>query len=192
MNRKFTMTLLMFTAVALPVAVFAAEAEGGHTGRQLYDLAMRIINFLILVGALIYFTRKPLRSFIENSIESIRKLLKDAESTKSEAEAKMKEAEEKLKGLSREVDQIMAQARSESQAEKARITEEAEAAAVKLREEATRSIQQELKKSQETLRNEAAQIALELAREIIRENITEADHKRFVAEYLEKLEATKQ
>jgi len=192
MNRKFPAALLILLVVVLPVVVLAADGEGGHSGRQLYDLVMRIINFLILVGALVYFTRKPVRSFIENSVESVRKLLKDAESTKAEAEAKMKEAEERLAGLSHEVEQIMAHARSESQAEKARIVQETEAAVAKLREGASRAIQQELKKSQQILRNEAAQLAVELAREILRENINETDHKRFVAEYLEKLEATEQ
>ncbi len=185
-------SIIVLTAVLLPAAVFAATGEGSSTGRQLYDLVMRIINFAILLGALIYFLRKPARSFIENSVEAIRKLIKDAEETRKTAEAKMKEAEEKLAGLSRQVEELMEHAREESETEKARILSEAEKAVEKLKREASQAIQQELKKSQEELRNEVAQIAVTIAREIIRENIQEKDHTRFVAEYLEKLEVSQQ
>lgn len=185
-------SIIVLTAVLLPAAVFAATGEGSSTGRQLYDLVMRIINFAILLGALIYFLRKPARSFIENSVEAIRKLIKDAEETRKTAEAKMKEAEEKFAGLSRQVEELMEHAREESETEKARILSEAEKAVEKLKREASQAIQQELKKSQEELRNEVAQIAVTIAREIIRENIQEKDHTRFVAEYLEKLEVSQQ
>ncbi|MFV1956685.1 MAG: ATP synthase F0 subunit B [bacterium] len=185
-------SIIVLTAVLLPAAVFAATGEGSSTGRQLYDLVMRIINFAILLGALIYFLRKPARSFIENSVEAIRKLIKDAEETRKTAEAKMKEAEEKFAGLSRQVEELMEHAREESETEKARILSEAEKAVEKLKREASQAIQQELKKSQEELRNEVAQIAVTIAREIIRENIQEKDHTRFVEEYLEKLEVSQQ
>ncbi len=185
-------SIIALTVVLLPAAVFAATGEGGSTGRQLYDLVMRIINFAILFGALIYFLRKPARSFIENSVEAIRKLIKDAEKTRETAEAKMEEAEEKLDGLSREVEELMEHAREESETEKTRVLSEAEGAVEKLKREAIQAIQQELKKSQEELRNEVAEIAVTIAREIIRENIQEKDHTRFVAEYLEKLEVSGQ
>ncbi len=183
---------IVLAAVLLPAAVFAAAGEGSTTGRQLYDLVMRIINFVILFGVLIYFLRKPARNFIENSVETIRKLITDADETQKIAEAKMKEAEEKLAGLSREIDELMEHAREESEAEKARVLSEAEEAVEKLKREASQAIQQELKKSQEELRNEVAEIAVTIAREIIQENIQEKDHTRFIAEYLEKLEGSQQ
>jgi F-type H+-transporting ATPase subunit b len=183
---------IVLAAVLLPAAVFAAAGEGSTTGRQLYDLVMRIINFAILFGVLIYFLRKPARSFIENSLQTIRKLITDAEETRKIAEANMKEAEEKLAGLSREIEELMEHAREESEAEKARVLSEAEEAVERLKREASQAIQQELKKSQEELRNEVAEIAVTIAREIIQENIQEKDHTRFIAEYLEKLEVSQQ
>ncbi len=185
-------SITVLAAVLLPAAVFAAADGGSSTGRQLYDLVMRIINFVILFGVLIYFLRKPARSFIENSIETIRKLITDAEETRKIAQAKIKEAEEKLAGLSREVEELMEHAREESEAEKARVLSEAEEAVKKLKRDASLAIQQELKKSQEELRNEVAEIAVTIAREIIQENIQEKDHTRFIAEYLEKLEVSGQ
>lgn len=189
---KKTRTALILTAVLIPAAALAAASEGSSTGRHLYDLVMRIINFAILLGALIYFLRKPAKSFIENSIETIRNLITDAEKTRKTAEAKMKEAEDKLAGLSKEVEELMQHARQEGEAEKARVLTEAEEAVEKLKREVSLAIQQELKKSTEELRNEVAEIAVTIAREIIRDNIQEKDHKRFVSEYLEKLEVSGQ
>jgi len=177
-----------------PILVLAAEHEEvskvfGVIPRDVWDLVLRIFNFLVLAGVLIYFTRKPVVNAIRNSIESVRTLLKDAEESRQASEVRMKEAEEKLSGVDREIAELLAAATRESETEKERILSEAAQALEKLKAEASLAIEQELKKAQDILKREAAEAAVALAEEIISKNITPEDQARFVDEYLEKLEA---
>lgn len=185
--RRFLWAALL---LGLPALAFASGSEGGEGGgRALWDLAMRVLNFAVLVGLLVYFARKPIASGIRNSIESVRTLLREAEESRQATEAKMKEAEDKLAGVDKEVADLLAAAAKESEAEKERILSEAAQALEKLKAEAALAIDQELKKAQNILKREAADAAVALAEEIISKNVKPEDHAKFVSEYLEKLEA---
>ncbi|UCG38079.1 MAG: ATP synthase F0 subunit B [bacterium] len=192
--RPTTRTLLghglrVLFLMALP-ALAAAATEGGEGGgRAIFDLVMRFLNFAILAGALFYFARKPIVNAIRNSIESVRTMIREAEETRQAAEIRMKEADEKLAGVDREMADLLASARKESEAEKERILAEAAEAVENLKIEATMAIEQELKKSQEILKREAAEVAVALAEEIISKKMTSEDQRKFVSEYLQKLEA---
>ena len=154
-----------------------------------YDLIMRIINFTVLMGVLIYFVRKPAVEGMRNSIESVRMMLKDADETRKQAEAKMKETEDRLAGVDRETEALLAAANKECEVEKERILAEAEEVVQRLKSEARVYIEQELKKAQDLLRKEVADSAMDIAEQIIRNNVKPEDQKRFIIEYLEKLEA---
>ncbi len=178
---------LVLAAILVPAMVFASGDGGG--GKAIYDLAMRIINFAILVGVLLYFVRKPAVEGIRNSIESVRTMIQEAETARKEAEARMKEAEDRLAGVDKEIEEIITHAREEAEVEKKRSLTDAEASVEKLKREAKMAIEQELKKSQDILTREAAVAAVALAEKIISEKVNPEDHQKFVTEYLEKLEA---
>jgi F-type H+-transporting ATPase subunit b len=182
--------LLLLSLFLLPALVLASESGYvfGTIRRDVWDLILRIINFVVLVGVLVYFVRKPLVGAIRNSIESVRKLLKEAEESRKASEAHMKESEEKLAGIDKEINDLLEAARREGEAERERILSEASIAVEKLKAEAAMAIDLELKKAQDVLRKEAADAAVALAEEIIGKNVTPEDQARFVTEYLEKLE----
>ena len=174
--------------VALPeVCVASAGGDGG--GRAVYDLVMRGVNFAILVGVLIYFARKPVINGIRNSIESVRKMLQDAEESRLNAEARMKETEERLNRVDKEVAELLESAQKEGEIERERVLAEASETVEKIRKEMVLATEQELNKSREILKEYAAEAAVVLAEEIIREKVSQDDHRRFIADYLDKLEA---
>lgn len=188
LRTAFTCTLRVLPFLVLPsIALASGGEEGGW--RPVWDLVWRIVNFAILAGVLLYFTRKPAANAIRNSIESVKTLLKEAKESRIASEARMKAAEEKLAGIDREISELLAAARKEGEAERARILSEASQALEKLKSEAAMAIEQELKKAKDILKRETADAAVSLAEEIISRNITPDDQSRFVTEYLEKLEA---
>jgi F-type H+-transporting ATPase subunit b len=180
--------LLIGLLVVLPSLACASSGEGTG-GRAVFDLIMRIVNFVILVGVIVYFTRKPVVNGIRNSIESVRKMLKDAEESRLVAEARMKEAEERLARVDSEMAELLESARKEGEVERERILAETAEAVEKIRKNAALTMDQEVKKSRETLKKDAAEAAVALAESIIREKVTPEDHRKFIADYLEKLEA---
>jgi F-type H+-transporting ATPase subunit b len=167
----------------------SASSEDGAGGKAVFDLVMRIVNFAILIGVLVYFTRKPVVNGIRNSIESVRTMLKDAEESRLAAETRMKEAEERLARVDKEVAELLEAARKEGEMERERVLAETAEAVEKIRKDAALAMDQEVKKSRETLKKDAAEAAVALAENIIRDKVTPEDHRKFIADYLEKLEA---
>jgi F-type H+-transporting ATPase subunit b len=188
-----TVTILKFALLALLImilpSIVLASGDEASVGKQIWDLFWRIANFVILAGVLLYFTRKPIANAIKNSIESVKKLMKDAEESRRDSEARMKEAEEKLAGVDREISDLLASARKEGEAERERILAEAAEALEKLKAENSVAIALELKKAKDILKKEAANAAVALAEEILSRKITPEDQTKFVDDYLEKLEA---
>jgi F-type H+-transporting ATPase subunit b len=180
--------LLVALLAVLPPLACASSGEGTG-GRAVFDLTMRIVNFVILVGVIVYFTRKPIVNGIRNSIESVRSMLKDAEESRLAAESRMKEAEERLARVDSEVAELLESARKEGEVERERILAETAEAVEKIRKDTALAMEQEVKKSRETLKKDAAEAAVALAENIIREKVTPEDHRDFIADYLEKLEA---
>jgi F-type H+-transporting ATPase subunit b len=172
----------------MPSLVFASAGEGTG-GKALYDLIMRIVNFTVLIGLLVYFTRKPIVNGIRNSIESVRTMLREAEESRLTAEARMKEAEERLDKIDKEVAELLESARQEGETERERILTEAAEAVEKIRKDTILAMEQEVKKSKDTLKKDAAEAAVALAESIMRDKVTPEDHRKFIADYLDKLEA---
>ena len=114
--KQLTSALLVIApilaVVLVPVlAIASGGGEGGEGGGSgIYDLVMRIVNFTILVGALLYFVRKPAVEAIRNSIEAVRKMIQDAEVARKEAEDRMKEAEDRLAVVTEQHQQVGANA----------------------------------------------------------------------------------
>ena len=73
--------------------------------------------------------------------------------------------------------------------ERERVLAQASGAVEKIRQEMAMATEQELKKSRETLKNFAAEAAVVLAEKILNEKVSAEDHRRFISDYLEKLEA---
>ena len=161
-----------------------AAEEGGHDGGGIW----RIVNFAILVAAVFFIARYlKLKDFFANRRESIKTQLEEARRAKEEANKKAKDFEQKLILLDKKVEEIYKQIRAEGEIEKKRIIEEAMKLAEKIKEQTRFTAEQEIKKAREEIKGEIAQVAVEMAEEILRNEMTAADHERLIKEYLEKV-----
>src|SRR3990170_8078773 len=98
-----------------------------------------------------------------------------------------KDFEQKLILLDKKVEEIYKQIRAEGEIEKKRIIEEAMKLAEKIKEQTRFTAEQEIKKAREEIKGEIAHVAVEMAEEILRHEMTAADHERLIKEYLEKV-----
>ena len=181
----FAACCLMAVTSLLSWPVFAAE-EGGHGDGT--GTVWRIVNFAILVAALLLVARYlKLKDFFTSRKDSIKNELEEARRAKEEAERKMKEFELNLSLLDKRVEEIYREIRSEGELEKKKIVEEALRGAEKIKEQARVTVEQEIKKAKEGIKGEIAQVAVEMAEEILRKELTAADHERLIREYLERV-----
>src|SRR4029450_13290512 len=119
--------------------------------------------FTILVGTLVYFLRAPIGGYLTNRRTQVRADLDATEAMKRSAAEQIAEMEAKLKALPRELEELKARGQAEIAAEEARIRELAEAERVRLVEQASREIDQQVRMAQRALVEHAADLSVSVA-----------------------------
>ncbi len=181
--------LTFLTGLLLLPAVVCASTAGGHADSAviLKDFAYRCFNFALMVGLLAYFVTKPVRKGLKNRTAEIEKTLADAQIAKEAAEAKHREYSEKLARATEEIAGIAASIRREGELERDKIISAAKELAVKIEYEAENKASSVVAKARAELREEAASLAVELAEDMLKKQVSADDQKRLVDEYMQKV-----
>lgn len=167
----------------LSTPAFGAGAEWENTDTY------RVLNFVVLATALFLILRKPVSRALSSRIQGIQEQLTDLEERKKLAEAKLAEYEVRMVELDKEVQNLVAEYVKQGEEAKARILKEAEAAAVKMKEQAVKNIEYEFAQAKAALKAEIVEKALVKAEVIIKKKITSQDQEKLVNEFLEKVVA---
>ena len=180
--------LLIVVLICVPVVAFAAGG-GGHadSGAVLKDFIYRVFNFVLMVGLLAYFVTKPIRKGLKGRKEDIEKTLAEAEAAREAAEAKHSEYSEKLAKATEEIENIAASIRREGEMERDKIIAAAKEMAEKIEKEAESKAAGVVSKARAELREEAASLAVELAEDLLKKQVSADDQKRLVEEYMQKV-----
>ena len=187
-NAYIYRALLLAIFILAPVAAFAAGG-GGHadSGAVLKDFIYRCFNFALMAGLLAYFVTKPIRKGLKGRTEEIEKTLADAESAKAAAEAKHKEYSDKLAKATEEIAGITEAIRREGELERDKIIAAAKDMADKIEREADNKAAGVVAKARIELREEASRLAVELAEDMLKKQVSADDQKRLVEEYMQKM-----
>ncbi len=178
----------------LPVAclvLFAATARaagGGDDHDPLKEAMWQGFNLLLIVGIIAYFARKPIQAFFESRRTEIKTELTTASELLDKAEQRNAELQRRLVDLSSEVEEIREGASQRAEEEAERILADARATADRIRNDAKSAVDQELWRAQAELRDEAADLALELAARKLTDNVAESDRDRLMDEFITRVE----
>jgi len=188
--RSSLRTLFVLALVLAARSALAAEGhgEGHHEEGIPFSMVFSGINFAILAGLLFYFLRKPAKDHFASRATLIRTRIQQAEELKSHAVQKYNEFESRLKSIDRETQDLIANLKHDGELEKRRLVEMAEKQSVQLRETQEKIIGQELRKAKEELKQEAINLASDMAEKLVRENMTPEDQNRVVGQYLDRME----
>ncbi len=179
----FTFYILHFALIALAFA----EEEGGHV--SLFDeYKGKVLNFAILVVVLVWFTRKPLKDFLKKRTELIEKTLKEAQEAKDLAQKALSAVEDRLKLKDKEIEEIMSRSKSSAEREKELLVKQGEQMREKILEQAKNNIDYELRLAKESIKAEAAEIAVELAEKKLKEKLTKEEQIKLIEESLKRME----
>jgi len=181
--------LTIMSGLVLLPAVVLASGGGGHadSGVILKDFAYRCFNFALLVGLVAYFVTKPIRKGLKGRTEEIEKTLADAQAAKEAAEAKHLEYSEKLAKATEEIASITDSIRREGELERDKIISAAKELAINVEQEAENKAAGVVTKARTELREEAASLAVELAKDMLKKQVSADDQKRLVDEYMQKV-----
>lgn len=174
---------------AQPQAHAAAGEAGSHEAQSPWALVARLFNFAVLAGTLVYFLRSPFLGFLANRGAEIRASLVKAAELRAKADRQIADVERRLAALPVEIAALEARGAEETTAEDARIRSAAEGERVRLVEQARRQIELQLRVARRELTAHAADRAVAVAAERIRQTIQDEDQRRLVDAYLTRLSA---
>ena len=165
----------------------AFAAAGAEHGTNWPLLGLQVLNTAVLVLILLRFTRQPIRDFLIQRSHGIRREIDAAEARLSDAEAEIEQLRRRLVRFGDEKEEIVARSAEQAEAERAHTLERAQGTAERIREEAHRVADQEIERARQELQSEAAELAVSLARDLLRENLTPEDDRRLVSEYVNRV-----
>jgi F-type H+-transporting ATPase subunit b len=187
MKKKIFFFTLFIFLILISIAFAAAEGEGGHDSKEWIDLGKKTFDFIVLVGLLYWLLAAQIKEFFSGRRVEIKKTLEESVEKKAEAEKKYREYSEKIDKASVEIDGIFEMIKAQGITEKQKIIEDAEKAAIKMKEDARTRIEQELKGASDQLKAQAIQLSVQMAEEILKRSITAQDHETMVKEYMDKV-----
>lgn len=174
---------LLVAALLVPSIAFAS-AEGGHGGS---GMTWKIINFVILaIGVYLVWT-KAISGLLKKRGSDIQTAIEEARKAKDAADRNAEEYRAKLSLLDSKVAEIHQELKLEGEAEKARLIAEAARSAEALKAQAKLAAEQEIKKARIEIREEAARLAVQMAEDILKKELSPADQEKLVKGYLNNL-----
>lgn len=174
-------------AGALLLAAAPASATGGEDG-GLSHLLYALLNFALLLGVIFYVARRPIREFFADRRAGIQSELAEAADLRKQAEERHAALQRKLADLDAELESIRRVARERAETESEGILADARAAAERIRRDAITAIEQETRRAQERLRQEASALSIELAAGLLEQQVTDSDRDRLLDEFIARVE----
>ena len=179
------MRSLWRVALLLLVAGTAHASGDSEDEGLLYEFIWSSVNLMLLVGVLVYFGRKPIQSYFAERRRQIQDGLDSSARLLDEAETRLAEWQGRLERLDAEIEEIRGTTHRLAEAERERILADARASAERMRRDSAAAVEQEVRRARTALREEASDLAVELAERLLRETVTEGDRDRLVDEFVE-------
>lgn len=183
LDRNVVTVLIVGFLTFLPAISRASEEAGHEPVMSLW----KIINFLVLVGAVYFVWKKVLKGLLAKRSADIVKAIDDAKKQKEEADKRAGEYRKKLDEMEKRIEEIAVELRADGEAEKAKILEEAEQAAGRIREQVKLTAAQEIKKARIEIREEVMDMAVKMAEKVILREMKPDDQVRIIKDYLTRL-----
>lgn len=169
-------------------AAFAAGGEHKSDEEVLKEVIYQGLNLLLLLGVLFYAGRKPIREYFAARRDGIQRELSEAAELLARAEKRNAELQRRLVDLSNETEEIRENANRRAEEESERILADARATADRIRRDAKSAVDQELRRAQAELREEAADLALEIAGRKLADQVGDSDRERLMDEFIIRVE----
>jgi F-type H+-transporting ATPase subunit b len=186
---------LAFAATLCSSAAAFASAAGGHAAipldQILWELGIKVLDVAIIAYFGFKFLSKPIAKAMANRADAVRRSLDEATAGRREAEARLREFQEKAARLESEIQELTNRTAVDIERELALLQEEAKAAAERVRQHARETIRQELTKARADLHREAADLAVQLATESVKAQMTAEEQRRLTGDYLKEMEAAR-
>lgn len=185
---KTTMSIGLFTTSLILIHLLSPEAlaaENPEDWRPVFDLVMRWVNFLILAGLLIKFSRLPIKSFLAGKKEEVAREIEALESEKNNLLDQIAEHKNQIKSSQERMEALKRRIIAQGEKNKLKIIADAEHESRILLTSAQRKIESRIAEVREALKSELVDDAIALAMQRLPAAITEQDNQKFVDAFIQ-------
>jgi F-type H+-transporting ATPase subunit b len=179
---------LRIFVLGLVTAALCLAAEQGGAAEAEPEPVWVWANFLILAIGLGYLLAKHLPTFFQTRTESIRKDIVEAQQAKTDAERRAADMEARMNAIGAEIEKFRAEARAEMEQEGARIRRETADLIEKMERQAQLEIESAGTAARRQLRAYAAELAVDLAEQRIRERLDEPTEASLIEGFVRNLQ----
>ena len=165
----------------------SGDAPAEEHGDGILAMLARFVNFAILAGSLYYLLKSPLKGYLASRSEQVRGDLASAAEMRRAAAAEIEAIDRKMQALPAELAAIRDQGSHDVAQEEARVAAAAAAERERLLEQARREIDLQVRVAERDLVAYAADLAVGLASDRIRKDITDEDQTELVDRYVRQL-----
>lgn len=159
-----------------------------HVAPSVTSLAAPAFNFFVLVGALAYYLKQPLKSFVHQRHLTVGEDLRKVRQLLRESQERYDEFSAKLKAIDVELTSLREQARQDAQTTKLRILSEAQRTSGHIVADARTAAEGLYSELKSKLYGDFAGRILERAESIMRERLTGDDRARIQKEFSTQVE----
>ena len=164
--------------------VAAGKRLFGLDGQLIFDACVLAINVFILFLLLSYLLFDPVKNMLKKRQEKIAADIAAAESDKKDALELKGEYDTKLKGVDKEVELILSEARKKAIHNQNKIIDEAKSEAARIIENANKEAVLEKQKAADEMKQEMIQLATLMANKMVAVSIDAATQNKLIEETL--------
>jgi F-type H+-transporting ATPase subunit b len=183
-------TVELLEALTTAQAWASTTTGGEHHAPSIGDVWWPFWNFVIYAFIIGKFAVPRARGFLKTRRDEVVSTISQAAAKKQAAEARVNEYKSKLAGLDKEIQSLQATVSQETEREKSKLISEAQAMAVKIKEDANFLGEQEVKMARQRIREELANQAEATARELVRRHLSPTDQSRLAQEFIQSIGQT--
>ena len=151
-------------------------------------LLWQAANLALLLGVVFAAARKPVTAYFAERREQIRTDIQTADKLLADSKEQFAAWQEKLSELEQSVASIREETRERAEDERDKIIAAAHDRANRIKEDAVSAIDQELRGARAELREEAANIAVDLAATMLNQQVDDRDRERLLDEFITHVE----
>lgn len=162
----------------------AEHKEGGH---EEPSILWKWANFFLLAGVLFAVVGKQAGPYFAQRNKEISGSLEDARKLRADSEARVADIERRVANLESEMNSLRATSKTEMAAEADRIRQETARLIEKMQAHGSGEIESATKQARMELKNYSAELALDLARQQVRQRMTPETEEALAAGFVQQL-----
>ncbi len=186
---RFAPALFTVAVLLSSLPNFAFAEEEVHPGNPWMDLLWKAINLAVLVGLIVFFTRKPIGAAFRAMAKEAQGKWGGAHKAAQDTQAEIAAQKKQIDGLEGELKRMVADVQADGERESARLVSQARMEADRILANARLQVEQEVAKAKQELQIQLAEETLRLAEKLVREKVKPAERKKLMESYVRDMEA---